>query len=242
MAFTYAIADLHGRYDLLSEAVVRIIEHSKARRPATIVTLGDYVDRGPKSRQVIERLMEWGSPDLKLICLKGNHEDIMWQACRRPAQLEWWIQNGGGTTLISYGQHDGDVANVHAVPVEHLRWMDTLPLMHVDKHRIYVHAGVEPDVPLEKQAQQTDMHGNLSVLWKRYRDDDPRGHGDRHVVHGHHPFKDGPKVMIGRTNLDTFAFRTGRLVVGVFDDDIPGGAVEFLEVRAGAAEARRMAG
>ena len=58
MAFTYAIADLHGRYDLLSEAVVRIIEHSKARRPATIVTLGDYVDRGPKSRQVIERPME----------------------------------------------------------------------------------------------------------------------------------------------------------------------------------------
>ena len=54
MPFTYAIADLHGRYDLLSEAVTRIVEHSKSDRPATVITLGDYVDRGPKSRQVIE--------------------------------------------------------------------------------------------------------------------------------------------------------------------------------------------
>lgn len=60
MPFTYAIADLHGRYDLLSEAVTKIVEHSKSDRPATVITLGDYVDRGPKSRQVIERLMDWG--------------------------------------------------------------------------------------------------------------------------------------------------------------------------------------
>jgi hypothetical protein len=57
MPFTYAIADLHGRYDLLSEAVTRIVEHSKSDRPATVITLGDYVDRGPKSCQVIERLI-----------------------------------------------------------------------------------------------------------------------------------------------------------------------------------------
>jgi serine/threonine protein phosphatase 1 len=60
MPFTYAIADLHGCYDLLSEALTKIVEHSKSERPATIVTLADYVDRGPKSRQVIERLMDWG--------------------------------------------------------------------------------------------------------------------------------------------------------------------------------------
>jgi len=63
MPFTYAIADLHGRYDLLSEAVTKIVEHSKSDRPATIITLGDYVDRGPKSRQVIERLMDGPDPD-----------------------------------------------------------------------------------------------------------------------------------------------------------------------------------
>jgi hypothetical protein len=130
MPFTYAIADLHGRYDLLSEAVTKIVEHSKSDRPATIITLGDYVDRGPKSRQVIERLMDWGSPDLKLVCLKGNHEDIMWQCCRQPIKAGWWMDNGGGATLISYGQNYGDIVNVKVVPEQHLRWIEELPLMH----------------------------------------------------------------------------------------------------------------
>jgi serine/threonine protein phosphatase 1 len=80
MSRTYAIADLHGRFDLLEMALAKFANH--AVLPATVVTLGDYVDRGPDSRQVIERLM--GGLDHKswrLICLKGNHEDIMWQPC-----------------------------------------------------------------------------------------------------------------------------------------------------------------
>ena len=166
MPFTYVIADLHGRYDLLSEAVTKIVEHSKSDRPATIVTLGDYVDRGPKSRQVIERLMDWGSPDLKLVCLKGNHEDIMWQCCRQPIKAGWWIDNGGGATLISYGQNYGDIVNVKIVPEQHLRWIEELPLMHVDRHRVYVHAGVDPDLPLAAQsgpAVVEDLQGPRSA-------------------------------------------------------------------------------
>jgi hypothetical protein len=127
MSLTYAIADLHGRYDLLSEAVTKIVEHSKSDRPATIITLGDYVDRGPKSRQVIERLMDWGSPDLKLVCLKGNHEDIIWQCCRQPIKAGWWMDNGGGATLISYGQNYGDIVNVKIVPEQHLRFCPLEP-------------------------------------------------------------------------------------------------------------------
>jgi serine/threonine protein phosphatase 1 len=223
--FTYVIPDLHGRYDLLMEAVLKIIEHSKVSRSATIVTLGDYVDRGPKSRQIIERLMDWMSRDLKLICLKGNHEDMMWHCCRHPIRAGWWMENGGGATLVSYGQREGEPVDVTVVPEQHLRWMDELPTMHVDRHRVYVHAGVNPDLPLDAQDPQ-------ALLWKRYRDvDDQRGHGTRHVVHGHHPFKDGPITIEGRTNLDTLAWHTGRLVVGVFDDDVPGGPVSLLEVR-----------
>ncbi len=154
MPFTYAIADLHGRYDLLSEAVAKIIEHSKVSRPATIITLGDYIDRGPNSRQIIERLMDWKSDDLKLICLKGNHEDIMWQCCRQPIRAGWWMDNGGGATLISYGQKEGEVVDVKVVPEQHLRWLEELPLMHIDKHRVYVHAGVEPDQPLDAQQRR----------------------------------------------------------------------------------------
>jgi len=232
MPFTYVIPDLHGRYDLLMEAVVKIIEHSKVSRSATIVTLGDYVDRGPKSRKIIERLMDWISPDLKLICLKGNHEDMMWQCCHHPIRAGWWMENGGGATLVSYGQREGEPVDVTVVPEQHLCWMDELPLMHVDRHRVYVHAGVNPDLPLDAQDPQ-------ELLWKRYRDiDDQRGHDVRHVVHGHHPFKDGPITIEGRTNLDTLAWHTGRLVVGVFDDDVPGGPVSLLQVRGEPVEAK----
>jgi serine/threonine protein phosphatase 1 len=80
MSKTYAIADLHGRLDLLEIALGKIADH--ADLPGTVVTLGDYVDRGPHSRQVIERLMGGlGREGWRLICLKGNHEDIMWQTC-----------------------------------------------------------------------------------------------------------------------------------------------------------------
>jgi hypothetical protein len=109
MSKTYAIADLHGRFDLLEMAFACIVE--RAEPPATLVTLGDYVDRGPDSRKIIERLMVGlGRDGWRLICLKGNHEDIMWQTCRRLPDVDWWLTNGGGATLISYGQQQGDQA------------------------------------------------------------------------------------------------------------------------------------
>ena len=169
MSKTYAIADLHGRFDLLEMAVARIANH--AELPATLVTLGDYVDRGPDSRRVLGRLMGGLGHGWRLICLKGNHEDIMWQTCRRKApDCGWWLDNGGGATLISYGQNEGDQADVTVVPEEHLKWIERLPLMHVDKHRIFVHAGVNPNYPLNEQDPQ-------DVIWKIYDDCDEGGHG-----------------------------------------------------------------
>ncbi len=100
MSKTYVVADLHGRFDLLEMALAQIGEHAEI--PATLVTLGDYVDRGPDSRKVIERLMAGlGHDGWRLICLKGNHEDIMWQTCRKLRDVDWWLTNGGGATLIS---------------------------------------------------------------------------------------------------------------------------------------------
>ena len=85
-------------------------------------------------------------------------------------------------------------------------------------------AGVDPDAPLDAQAEHT-------LLWKRYPKGYKGGFGDRHVVHGHNSFADGPELYEGRTNLDTLAWRTGRLVTGVFDDAKPGGPVDFVVVR-----------
>jgi serine/threonine protein phosphatase 1 len=150
MSKTYAIADLHGRFDLLEMALARITE--RAEPPATLVTLGDYVDRGPDSRKIIERLMAGlGCDGWRLICLKGNHEDIMWQTCRRLPGVDWWITNGGSATLISYGQQERDQADVAVVPASHLDWIEQLPLMHVDTHRVFVHAGIDPNCSLNEQ-------------------------------------------------------------------------------------------
>lgn len=229
MPLTYAIADLHGRYDLLLKAFDAIATHAQDR-PHKIVTLGDYVDRGPKSGRLLQHLMDEQAAGRSLICLQGNHEQIMLLSCRKLPHPGWWIQNGGGATLLSYGCAEEGEVDLSRVPKEHLDWVAALPLMHIDQHRIYVHAGVNPDVPLDQQEALTDVHGNQHIVWKLYPDDDVRGHGSRHVVHGHHQHKHGPIKLAGRTNLDTLAWYTGRLVIGVFDDEKAGGPLDLIEV------------
>jgi serine/threonine protein phosphatase 1 len=222
MSLTYAIPDIHGRLDLLDRALKKILEHLRGER-ATIVTLGDYVDRGPSSREVIELLMDWSSERVKLVNLKGNHEVMMWGVCNNLAELDWWMNNGGDQTLASYDQSSKKNLKLSAVPKLHLDWISTLPTLYVDKHRVFVHAAVDPKISLNRQNEQT-------LLWRRYPDGYVVGHGHRHVVHGHHANPDAPIVTNGKTNLDGWAYKTGRLVVGVFDDNKVGGAIEFLEI------------
>jgi serine/threonine protein phosphatase 1 len=220
MSVTYAIPDLHGRIDLLEAALEQIDTHASGRA-SKIVTLGDYVDRGPDSRWVIEKLMSWRSDNLELVALKGNHEAMMWDTCNNLADLDWWIINGGDQTLRSYGSPEGD--DVRAVPAEHLHWIAGLPLMHIDRQRVFVHAAVDPAVSLHHQSEQT-------LLWKRYPSHSDSGHGNRHVVHGHNATAMAPVATSHKTNLDAMAWKTGRLIVGVFEDDKAGGASEFLEI------------
>jgi serine/threonine protein phosphatase 1 len=223
MSITYAIADLHGRRDLLDSALERLDEHA-AGRPATVVVLGDYVDRGPAGRQVIERLMDFRSKTITLVALKGNHEAMMWESCNNLADLNWWLENGGDTTLASYRElSDAADISTSVVPKSHLQWIADLPLMHVDSQRVYVHAAVDPTISLKQQRE-------LTLLWKRYPEGYDKSHGRRHVVHGHHANPKAPVVTRGKTNLDGFAWETGRLVVGVFNDDEPGPASDYLEI------------
>ena len=222
MSATYAIPDIHGRLDLLDAAIDKIVAHSGGH-PATVVTLGDYIDRGPNSCEVVERLMSWQSDELKLVSLKGNHEAMMWEVCNNLAELGWWIKNGGDQTLASYRESSQQICDPRVVPQSHLQWIANLPLMHVDQYRVFVHAAVDPKIPLGQQSEQT-------LLWKRYPEGFDLGHGRRHVVHGHHANPRAPIVTKGKTNLDGMAWKTGRLVIGIFDDDRPGGASEFLEI------------
>lgn len=218
---SYAIPDLHGRNDLLVAAIEAIARRAGSE-PLTLIALGDYVDKGPDSRQVIETLMALQAvppPGWDIVCLKGNHDALMRDALRRPETRDAWLAKGGEMALASYDPPGGD----GRIPEAHIRWLEGLALMHMDQHRIYVHAGVEPGRPLDRQSEQT-------LLWKRYPEGETGGHGERHVVHGHDRRRDGPKLYAGRTNLDTMAWASGRLVVGVFDDDRPGGPIDLIEV------------
>jgi serine/threonine protein phosphatase 1 len=183
MSLTYVIPDIHGRHDLLSQSLAGIDARS-AGDGGTIVTIGDDVDKGPDSRQVIERLLPGVAEGWKLVALKGNHDAMMVDALRDPSKMAWWLEKGGDTVLTSYG---GDPA---AIPQSHLAWLDGLRLMHVDHHRIYVHAGVDPEVPLDQQSEAT-------LLWKRYPKGFPGGFGGRHVVHGHDNAPEGPLLYEG---------------------------------------------
>jgi serine/threonine protein phosphatase 1 len=221
MSLTYVIPDIHGRDDLLGEALGAIAARGDA---GAIVTIGDYVGKGPQSKQVIDRLLSGVADGCSLVALKGNHDAMMVEALRNPAKMDSWLGKGGDAALASYG---GDPA---AVPPAHIAWLDGLRPLYLDAHRLYVHAGVDPDVPLDRQSEVT-------LFCKRYPKGFSGGYGERHVVHGHDNDPDGPLLFEGRTNLDTAAWRTGRLTVGVFDDDRPGGPVDFIVVKG--APARR---
>lgn len=213
MGKTFAIADLHGRFDLLTKAIERIESGNPAG--GKVVFLGDYVDRGPESAQIIERLM--GGPDdpsrWKWVCLKGNHEDMMVSTLGGPDEA-WWLGNGGTATLASYNG---------AIPQQHLNWCKSLPTWHEDTHRVFVHAAVDPTRALNEQSE-------AMLMWTRYGPEFNESYRGKHIVHGHTPHENGPICLSERTNLDTGAVFTGRLVVAVFDDEVPGGPRSFIKL------------
>jgi serine/threonine protein phosphatase 1 len=216
MSQTFVIPDIHGRLDLLDQGLAEIAARSKAETD-TIVMIGDYVDKGPASKGVIDRLSS-GVDRLELVTLKGNHDAMMSDALRDHSRMANWLGKGGDAALASYGGGPADV------PPSHIDWLDRLRLFHVDAHRLYVHAGVEPEVPLDRQSEQT-------LLCKRYPKGYASGFANLHVVHGHDNDPDGPLLYPGRTNLDTLAWRTGRLTIGVFDDNRAGGPIDFIVIK-----------
>jgi serine/threonine protein phosphatase 1 len=228
---TYAIGDVHGRVDLLRRTVIAIRDHVGSH-PFRVVLLGDYVDRGPDSRGVIDLLIRLQSM-WQVVCLKGNHEELMLEAVANSdggSLVERWLEFGGRETLNSYQVRE-DENLAAALPRDHLTWMAALPTILEDRHRIYVHAGLMPGVPAS--------HQNDAIrLW--IRDRFLRGSASdfrAHIVHGHTPVWEGkpdaaaPELLRHRTNLDTGAFATGVLSVAMFDDRIAGGPVEVWKVR-----------
>ncbi len=184
-----------------------------------IVTIGDYVNKGPQTRQVIERLLPGIGGGWRFVALKGNHDAMMVEGLRDPAKLAFWLERGGDTALASYG---GDPA---AVPQAHIAWLDQLRLLHVDAHRLYVHAGVEAGIAAGGAERKNAVVETLPE--GRFR----AGSASSTSCTATTMIPKARCCIEGRTNLDTAAWKTGRLTVGVFDDDRPGGPVDLIVVQ-----------
>jgi len=203
---TFAVGDIHGCLDKLSRLMAACEAHAGGRA-ARYVFLGDYIDRGPQSRGVIELLMrrQAGQPGT-IVCLRGNHEQMAIDAHASERAVPLWLANNGASTLRNYGGG--------RISPEHLDWLAALPFCHDDGLRFFVHAGIDLDLPLAEQAPEV-------MVWMRepfltYCDEVDCG---RFIVHGHTPLRTGtPDLRRRRLNLDTAAVMGGPLSAAVFDD------------------------
>jgi serine/threonine protein phosphatase 1 len=216
----YAIGDVHGCLDLLKRAEAVIADDmSRLGRPGLVVLLGDYVDRGPASAQVLEHLSSPSALGLKRVTLCGNHDDLFLRFLERPEAYMHWLEMGGDKTLASYGvdlQHlslrrKGSGASLmhvlqEAVPETHRSFLMDLPVSLKAGQVLFVHAGVAPAIPIEEQRDE-DMMWIRGAFLKQ-------GPELPHliVVHGHTPQED-PDYGIGRIGIDTGAVYSGKLTV-----------------------------
>ena len=219
----YAVGDVHGCRDLLRELHELILADAAAAPEGRkrVVYLGDYVDRGPDSAGVVELLLaarDGGlGEDIETIHLKGNHEDFLLRFLADAETGGYWILNGGGATMKSYGVDRvpnllgtafADLGPLsaafgEALPSSDRAFFEGLRLNHIEGDYLFVHAGIMPGRDLHRQSE-------ADMLWIRepFLSSDA-DHG-RMVVHGHSPVA-APQLLDNRINIDTGAVWSGRL-------------------------------
>jgi serine/threonine protein phosphatase 1 len=210
----YAIGDIHGCLAQLQELEAQIADDCRGFDSVATILLGDLIDRGPSSAQVIDYLLTTSPPgNHARYCLAGNHEMLMSEFIGRPFAQSSWLDFGGIETLASYGVypdaiHDRSSKEIRAkldsyIPSEHLSFLDGLPVAIETDSYIFVHAGMQPHLELAQQA-------DADLMW--YRDDFVEDYQDvgKVVVHGHTPLEI-PLIGSNRIGIDTGAYLTGRL-------------------------------
>lgn len=217
----YAIGDIHGCADAL-DALLAKIERDAQDGPAhQLIFLGDYVDRGPASRDVLDRLVEIAASDADAVFLKGNHEAAMLDFLVDPHDNAAWLEWGGEETLESFG-----VERVLARPPHELAddlrarltgaqisFLMALELHHAAGDYFFVHAGVRPGVPLSEQRED-------DLLWIRevFHKAAPNERPAQVIVHGHHPVR-RPLDAGWRIAVDTGACYGGDLTAVVLEKE-----------------------
>ncbi|CDX33431.1 Bis(5'nucleosyl)-tetraphosphatase, ApaH [Mesorhizobium sp. ORS 3359] len=216
----YAIGDVHGRHDLLA-AMHRRIASELEYAPAPdwrIIHLGDYVDRGPDSKSVIDFLIEARKRDARNIMLAGNHDIGMLEFLADAEPDGLFMNYGGVQTAQSYGVDlvrdahwygkaeaiaRGHAALVKAVPRSHVDFLQSLTFSASFGDFFFCHAGIRPGVPLDRQNQQ-------DLIWIRDAFHDHQELFSMVIVHGHTPVPEA-EVKANRVNVDTLAWKSGTL-------------------------------
>lgn len=241
---TYAIGDVHGRADLLGRMFRLIASDAHARRiiAPVVGALGDYIDRGPTSRQAVDLLL--ANPlGFRLKPLLGNHEHLLLQALEVRDQggaaqgaAIGWLRNGAMATLESYGATLGSlgIADVcrdfglwqrsvrRLIGPTHLHFLQSLALHYATADCLFIHAGLRPGVDLAAQ----DIEDMLWIREDFLRSDADHG---RLVIHGHTiEDENAPSTQSNRVNIDTGAYRSGRLTCAV----CTGRQIEFITTAA----------
>jgi serine/threonine protein phosphatase 1 len=212
----YAVGDIHGHLDLLDRLLASIEADDAARPPmrATLLFLGDLVDRGPDSRGVIDRLMRLPESGTECVFLSGNHDEVFARAAGGEREAMARLHRmGGRETALSYGitaeEYDRGsfedlAALLHSrVPAEHVAFLRTLADSHQVGDYFFVHAGVRPRTPLRDQKPE-------HLRWIRDEFLSSRACHGAMVVHGH-TVSEEVEMLPNRIGIDTGAFRTGRL-------------------------------
>jgi diadenosine tetraphosphatase ApaH/serine/threonine PP2A family protein phosphatase len=218
----YAVGDIHGRADLLEEVLHHIdSDLSTCSQHVIQVFIGDYVDRGPSSRLVLDQLIERAKTQ-ELIFLKGNHESLLIDFLNNAAVLNTWQHLGGLHTLMSYGlapslspdsatQEAFAVALNEAMPDSHRHFLHNLRLFFLCGDYFFSHAGVRPGIPLSDQKED-------DLLWIRKDFLSYEGGFGKIIVHGHSPVSE-PEFRHNRINIDTGAYATGKLTCLILEND-----------------------
>ncbi len=223
----YAVGDCHGGLEALRRLRSRIVADSAraddAGPPAqrrVVVYLGDYIDRGPDSRGVLDLLIGEPLADFETVHLLGNHETFMRGFLDGEDVASVWMMNGGAETLRSYGLDPlaPRAALISAVPEEHRAFLDSLALSHIEGDYFFVHAGIRPGVPLEHQEEN-------EMLWIRGPFLDSTANHGKVVVHGHSVARE-PESRANRIGIDTGACYGGKLTALVLE----GARRRFLQV------------
>ena len=215
----YAIGDIHGRADLLTAMLAAIDADCPVDTDTRVIFLGDYVDRGMQSRDVLERL---GAGSQKWMYVMGNHEAMMLDALSDGGDLGLWLANGGFETLFSYGVDARGILRAHgedevraraleAIPAAHFAFLNTLRMSVEIGDYYFCHAGVRPFVPLNRQERD-------DLLWIREEFTHSTVWHSKRVVHGHTPVPT-VEILPNRINVDTGAFLTNRLSCVVLEGE-----------------------